>query len=57
MSELAKKTGLSRQALYVALSETGNPSLDTVVKVTRALGIELHAGAAAEAAPAITAHA
>lgn len=45
MSALAKETGLSRQALYGALSEDGNPSLDTVVKVTRALGIELHADA------------
>ncbi|MBV8685538.1 MAG: putative addiction module antidote protein [Alphaproteobacteria bacterium] len=50
MSALAKATGLSRQALYSALSEDGNPSLDTIVKVTHALGIELHAGAAANEA-------
>lgn len=47
MSAIAKDAGLSRQALYAALSENGNPSLDTIVKVTRALGIDLHAGPAA----------
>ncbi len=46
MTNLANETGLSRQALYAALSEGGNPSLDTIVKVTRALGIDLHAAAA-----------
>jgi probable addiction module antidote protein len=46
MSDLARETGLSRQALYTALSEGGNPSLDTVMKVTKALGLELHAGPA-----------
>jgi probable addiction module antidote protein len=48
MSALAAETGLSRQALYAALSETGNPSLDTIMKVTRALGINLHADPATE---------
>jgi probable addiction module antidote protein len=43
MTALAEATGLSRQALYAALSENGNPSLDTILKVTRALGIDLHA--------------
>lgn len=46
MSSIAKDTGLSRQALYGALSEGGNPSLDTIVKVMKALGIGLHAAAA-----------
>jgi probable addiction module antidote protein len=46
MSGIAKETGLSRQALYSALSENGNPSLDTIMKVTKALGVELHAGPA-----------
>ena len=44
MTALAKETGLSRQALYSALSEDGNPSLDTTMRVVRALGIDLHAG-------------
>lgn len=46
MSALARETGIARQALYAALSEGGNPTLDTIVKVTRALGIELHAALA-----------
>lgn len=48
MSELAEKTGLNRQALYEALSEHGNPTLDTVMKVACALGIELGAAPASE---------
>lgn len=46
MTQLAKDTGLSRQSLYAALSEGGNPTLDTVLKVMRALGLELQARAA-----------
>ena len=42
MSQLAEKTGLTRQALYKALSSDGNPELATVLKVIRALGFRLH---------------
>jgi len=38
---LAVETGMSRAALYKALSETGNPEFATVMKVARALGFEL----------------
>jgi probable addiction module antidote protein len=41
MSEIAKKAGLGRQALYNALSENGNPTLETLVAVLDALGLEL----------------
>ena len=41
MTELARKTGLTREALYKALGENGNPTLDTLVKVCRALGLRL----------------
>lgn len=41
MSEMARKTGLGRQALYTALSEDGNPTLATLVAVLQALGLEL----------------
>lgn len=41
MSALSRDTGLSRQALYKALGEDGNPSLASVVKVTRAMGLRL----------------
>ena len=41
MSEIARKAGLGRQALYSALSESGNPTLETLVAVLGALGLEL----------------
>ncbi len=41
MTEIAKKAGLGRQALYKALSEDGNPTLETLVAVLDALGLEL----------------
>ena len=46
MTQVARDTGLSRESLYKALSEDGNPSLMTVLKVARALGLRLHAKAA-----------
>src|ERR1700757_3866115 len=42
MSQLAEETGLSRQALYKALSSKRNPEFATVLKVIRALGLRLH---------------
>ncbi len=41
MAGVAKKAGLGRESLYKALSATGNPELGTVLKVIRALGLEL----------------
>ena len=41
MSALARDTGLNRGNLYEALSEDGNPTLATLLKVTRALGLRL----------------
>ena len=41
MTELARKTGLSRSQLYASLSRTGRPELETVLKVTEALGMGL----------------
>jgi probable addiction module antidote protein len=41
MTEIANKTGLGRQALYTALSENGNPTLETLTTVLTALGLEL----------------
>lgn len=43
MSKIAKKTGLSREALYRALSYEGNPEFATILKVCQALGIRLKA--------------
>lgn len=50
MTELAHKTGLNRAALYEALSANGNPTLDTIMRVACALGIELGARPAEEGA-------
>ena len=41
MTDIAKKSGLGRQALYNALSESGNPTLETLTAVLGALGLEL----------------
>ncbi len=41
MTDLAAKAGLSRESLYRALSEDGNPRLDTLMKVLAALGVKL----------------
>ena len=41
MAQLAKDTGISREGLYKALSSEGNPSLATVLKVVKALGLQL----------------
>lgn len=43
MTQLARSTGLSRESLYKALSEDGNPSFATILKVAKALGMRLHA--------------
>jgi probable addiction module antidote protein len=41
LSKLARETGLNRQALHTALSEEGNPTLDTVLRVLTALGMHM----------------
>lgn len=41
MGKVAKKTGLTRQSLYKALSADGNPTIGTVIKVMSALGLKL----------------
>ncbi|MFA5026692.1 MAG: addiction module antidote protein [Candidatus Methylomirabilota bacterium] len=43
MSELAKSAGLGRESLYKTLSPGAKPRYDTVLKLIRALGIQLHA--------------
>jgi probable addiction module antidote protein len=45
MSSVARDAGLSRESLYKALSQEGNPSFDTILKVAKALGVRLHAEA------------
>ena len=41
MSRLAREVGMSREGLYKALAEDGNPSFATVMRVTRALGLQV----------------
>lgn len=41
MTKLAQETGLTREALYRMLSEEGNPTLDTLLKVSKAMGLRL----------------
>ena len=41
MTHLAQEAGMSREGLYKALSENGNPSFTTVLRITRALGMKL----------------
>ena len=43
MAQLARDTGIAREALYRALSDTGNPELGTALKVMHALGVRLSA--------------
>ncbi|MCX7627308.1 MAG: putative addiction module antidote protein [Methylophilaceae bacterium] len=43
MAQVAKDAGLSRESLYKALSGERVPGFDTILKVTRALGVKLHA--------------
>lgn len=42
MSELARDTGMGRESLYKALSGDRNPEFGTILKVLKALGLELH---------------
>jgi probable addiction module antidote protein len=46
MAEVARTAGLGRESLYKALSDSGNPSFATILKVAKALGLRLHAGIA-----------
>ena len=43
MTQIARDSGLTRESLYKALSEDGNPEMATFLKVVHALGIQLHA--------------
>lgn len=49
MSQLSPDTGLGRESLYQALSGEANPCFATILKVTAALGVHLHAQPATSA--------
>lgn len=41
MSGLARRVGISRAGLYKTLSPDGNPSFATIMRITRALGVQV----------------
>lgn len=41
MSETARQAGVTREALYKALAQTGDPRLSTLIGVARSLGYRL----------------
>ena len=41
LSALARDTGMTREGLYKALPEEGNPSFATIAKITHALGLRI----------------
>lgn len=43
MADIAKTAGISREGLYKALGENGNPEFATVLRVIQAMGIRLTA--------------
>ena len=45
MAQLSRDAGMSREGLYKALSQEGNPSFATVLRVVRALGMQLRVSA------------
>jgi probable addiction module antidote protein len=45
MTDVARKTGLSRESLYKALSAEGNPEFATILKVMSALDLKISARA------------
>ncbi len=49
MTAIAREAGVGRESLYKSLSETGNPSWQTVTKVLAALGLKVEIKATATA--------
>lgn len=41
MTQIARDSGVTRESLYRALGENGNPEFTTVLKVVHALGMRL----------------
>lgn len=45
MAGIAAEAGITREALYRALGKDGNPTLDTLLGVVKALGVKLSVAA------------
>ena len=41
MTEMARASGLTREALYKALRPTSHPRFDTILKVVQAMGLQI----------------
>jgi probable addiction module antidote protein len=41
MAQIAREAGISREAMYKAFRREGNPTLETLTKVMKALGLKL----------------
>lgn len=41
MTQIARETGLGRESLYKSLSREGNPEFATILRVIKALGLQL----------------
>ncbi len=55
MTEIAKKTGVTREGLYKALSAEGDPKLTTFLGVLKSLGLQLSVKPAIEKSAAAAA--
>lgn len=53
ISQIARDSGLTREGLYKAFSVAGNPSFSTVVKVAKALDLEVTFRARGSTRPAV----
>lgn len=42
MTEVARASGLTREALYKALRPTSHPRFDTIMKVVHAMGLQIN---------------
>ena len=49
MTEVARASGVTREALYKALRPTSQPRFDTIMKVIRSLGLKISVQPAAQA--------
>ena len=47
VTEFSRQTGISREAIYKGLAPGGNPTLDTLTKAAKALGLRLTVAPAA----------
>ena len=41
VSQLARDIGMTREGIYKALSDNGNPTFATIMRITRALGMRV----------------